>query len=188
MPKSRSATCVKAAFAGGFHKAGYFLFVGRREIERFIEFSSAGQLGALWAQAGVVGDLTKAHVMESGDPYGAFLRDIVKRFADFRVGPPLRDTEVARGAHGAWNAQTEVAVRKEDSSAIFRYEWVVVSDFSPDRVDFFTGPRGEQDKCDFSLFEFRQRFFRACKRIRARIDQGAFQGCKDQMARGKQDV
>ncbi len=188
MPESRATPRVETTFACGFHKPGYSLIVSGSEIERFVEFPGAGQFGAARAQAGIVGNLTKAHVMEAGDPNGAFLRDLVERLADFRVRPALRDAEIARRPHGARNAQTKVTIRKEDPSAIFRDEWVVVPHLSPDGFDFLPGARREQNKCDFSPFEFRQGFFRACKRIGARVDQGAFEGGKDQMARGKQDV
>ena len=39
---------------------------------------------------------------------------------------------------------------------------------------------------NFSPVELGQGFFRSGKGIRARIDQSAFQGSKDQMTRGKQ--
>src|SRR5580704_7558133 len=188
MPESLAAPGVETAFARGFHKSGYGLFVSGSEIERFIEFAGARQFGAARAQARIVGNLTKAHVMKAGDPDGAFLGDVVERLADFRVRPSLRDAQVARRAHGARNPQTEVAVRKEDPSAIFRDEWVVVPQLSPDGIDFLAGTRSEQNPGDFSPFELRQGFFRACKGIRVGIDQGAFKGCKDQMTRGEQDV
>ena len=188
MPESLAAPRVETAFARGFHKPGYGLVVRGSEIERFVEFPGAGQFGAARAQAGIVGNLAKAHVMEAGDPHGAFLRDIVERLADLRVRPALGDAEIARRAHRARNPQTKVAIRKEDPSAIFRDEWVVVPHLSADGFDFLSGARREQNERDFSPFEFRQGFFRACKRIRARIDQGAFERGKDQMTRGKQDA
>ena len=86
----------------------------------------------------------------------------------------------------ARNPQAEVAVRKEDPAAIFRNEWMVMPHLAPDRIDFLACARGEQNEGDFSPIEFRQGFFRARKGIRARIDQRAFEGCKDQMTRGKQ--
>ena len=188
MPESRAAPRVETACARGFHKPGYGLIVSGSEIEWFVEFTGARQLGAARAQAGIICNLTKAHVMEAGDPNGAFLRDIVERLADFRVRPALRDAEIARHAHSTRNPQTKVAIRKEDPSAIFCDEWVVVPQLLPQRFDFFSSARREQDECDFSPFEFRQGFFRARKRFRARIDQGAFQRGKDQMTRGKQDA
>ena len=188
VPENRAAPRVKTSFACCFHKPGYGLIVRGSEIERFVEFTGARQLRVARAQASIVGNLTKAHVMEAGDPNGAFLRDIVERLADFRVRPALRDAEIARHAHGARNPQTKVAIGKEDPSAIFRDEWVVVPHLSPDGFDFLSGARSEQNECDFSPVEFRQGFFRACKRIRVRIDQGAFERGKDQMTRGKQDA
>ena len=188
MPERRATPRVETARARGFHKPGYGVIVSGSEIERFVEFTGARQFGALRAKAGIVGNLAKAHVMEAGDPNGAFLRDLVERLADFRVRPTLRDAEIARCAHGARNSQTKVAIGKKDPSAVFRDEWVVVSHLSPDGIDFLTGARGEQNECDFSPVEFRQCFFRACKRIRVRIDQSAFERGKDQMTRGKQDA
>ena len=188
MPESRAAPRVETARARGFHKPGDGLVIRGSEIERLVEFAGARQFGAARAQAGIVGNLAQAHVMEAGDPDGAFLRDFVERLADFRVRPPLRDAEIARRAHGARNPQAEVAVRKEDPSAIFRDEWVVVPHLAADGIDFLSRARGEQNEGDFSPFEFRQGFFRACKGIRARIDQCAFEGGKDQMTRGKQDA
>jgi len=188
MPESRAASRVETAFPCSFHKPGYGLIVRGSEIEGFVEFPGARQFGVARAEAGIVGNLTKAHVMETGDPHGAFLRDIVKRLADFCIWPALRDAEIARCAHGARNPQTKVAVRKEYPSAIFRNERVVVPQLSPEGLDLLPGARREQNERDFSSVEFRQGFFRAGKRIRARIDQGAFQCGKDQMTRGKQDA
>src|SRR5271169_4056747 len=130
MPESRATPGVESAFACGFHKPGYGLFVSGCEIERFVEFPGAGQLGAARAQAGIVGDLTKAHVMEARDPNGAFLRDFVERLADLRVRPAQRDAEIACRPHGARYPQAKVAIRKEDPPAIFRDEWVVVPQLS----------------------------------------------------------
>ena len=188
MPECRAAPRVEPAFPRGCHKSGNGLIVSGSEIERFVEFPGAGQFGAARAHAGVVGDLTKAHVMEACDPDGAFLSNIVERLADFRVRPALRDAEIARRAHRTRNAQTKVAIREEHPSAIFRDEWVVVPHLSPDGFNFLAGAGREQNERDFSPFEFRQGFFRVCKRIRARIDQCAFEGRKDQMTRGKQDA
>ena len=125
--------------------------------------------------------------MEAGDPDGTFLRNIVERLADFRIRLSLRDAEIARRPHHSRNAQAEVAIGKEYPSAIFRDERVVVPHFSPDGFDFLPGARRQQDQCDFSLFEFRQSFFRACIGIRARVEKGAFESGKNQMTRGKQD-
>jgi len=188
VPESRAAPSVEAACACGFHKPGYGLIVSGSEKERFVEFSGARQFGAARAQPGIVGNLTKAHVMETGNANGAFLRDLVKRLADLRVWPALRDAEIARRAYGARNPQAKVAIRKEDPSAVFRDEWVIVPQLSPDGLDFLAGARRKQNVCDFSPFEFRQGLLRACKRIRVRFDQGAFKGAKDQMTRGEQDA
>jgi hypothetical protein len=188
MPKSLAAACVETAFARGLHKAIDGLFVSGSEIERFVEFTGARQLGAAWTQAGIVGNLAKAHVMESGYPDRAILRDFIERLADFCVRAALRDAEIARRAHGTRNPQTEVAIRKEDSPAIFSHEGVVVPELAAQGLDFLPGPRGEQDESNFSPFQFCQSLFRACKRIRVRIDQGAFEGRKDQMMGGKQDT
>ena len=188
MPEGRAAPRVEAARVRRFHKSGDRLLVIGSEVKGFVEFTGAYQLGAARAQAGIVGDLAKAHVVEAGDPHGAFLGNVVERLADFRVRPSLRDAQIARRAHGARNPQTEVAIRKEDPSAIFGDKWMVVAQLSANRIDFLTGARSEQDPGDFSPFELRQGFFRACKGIRVGIDQGAFEGCEDQMTRGEQDV
>jgi len=187
VPKSRAAPRVETAREGGFHKPGDGLVVCGSEIERFVEFPSARQFGVTRAQAGIVGNLAKTHVMEAGDPHGAFLGDFVERLADFRVRASLGDAEIARRAHSARNPQTKIAVRKEDPTAIFRDEGVVVPHLPADGVDFLPGAGREQNEGDFSPLEFRQGFLRARKRIRARIDQGAFESGKDQMTRGKQD-
>src|ERR1700674_5318677 len=136
VPESRAAPRVETASACGFHKPGYGLFVRGSEKERFVEFPSARQLGAARAQAGIVGNLAEAHVMGTGDSNGAFLRDVVERLADFRIRPALCDAEIARRAHGARNPQTKVAIRKEYPSSIFRDEWVIVPQLSPDGIDF----------------------------------------------------
>src|SRR5579863_3396222 len=188
MPKSGTAPRVETLRAGGFHEPGYALIARGSEIERFVEFAGARQLGTARAQAGILGNLTKAHVMESGDSHGAFLRDLVERLADLRIRPALSDAEIARRAHGAWNAQTKVAVRKVDPSAIFRNERVAVPKLSPDGFDFLPGACGQQNVGNFSPLQLRQSFFGACKRIRARINQGAFQRGKNQMARDEQDA
>lgn len=188
MPESRAAPRVKTALARGFHKPGDGLIVSGSKIERFVKFPCARQLGAARAQAGIVCNFAKAHVMEAGDPDGAFLGDLVKRLADFRVRPSLSDAEVARRSHRARNPQAKVAVRKEDPSAIFRNEWMVMPHLAPDRIDFLPCAGGEQNERYFSPIEFRQGFFRARKGIRLRIDERAFEGCKDQMTRGKQDA
>jgi len=155
VPERRAAPRVEAAFARGFHELGYGLIVCGSEIERFIEFTGAREFGALRAQAGIVGNLAEAHVMEAGDPHGAFFGDVVQRLADFRIRPALRDAQIARHAHGARNPQAKVAIRKEDPSAIFRDEWMVVPQLSPDGIDFLPGARGQQYICDFSPVEFR---------------------------------
>ena len=82
----------------------------------------------------------------------------------------------------------EIALRKVDSTASFRNEWVVMAQLSPDGLDFLPSARGEQYECDFSPLQLVQGFFRPRKRIRARIDECAFERCKNQMTRGKQDV
>jgi len=155
MPESRATARVETAFARGFHKPGDGLLVSGSEIERFVEFPGAGQFGAAWAQAGIVGDLAKAHVMKAGNPDGGFLRDLVERLADFRIRSALRHAEIARCPHGTRDPQTKVSIGKEDPSAIFRDEWVIVPNLSPDGFDFFPGARRKQDECDFSAFEFR---------------------------------
>jgi hypothetical protein len=91
MPESVAMPRIETARVGSFHKSSDGLIVSGGEIERFVEFPSAGQFCVAWAQAGIVGNLTKAHVMEAGDPDGAFLGDLIERLADFRVWPPLRD-------------------------------------------------------------------------------------------------
>ena len=179
MPESRAAPRVETPCARGFHKPGYILIARGSEIERFVEFTGARQFGNARSQPGIVGNLAKAHVMEAGNAYGAFLRDVVERFADLRIGQALGDAEIARCADGARNAQAKVAVRKEDPSAIFGNKRVVVPKLSPDGLDFLPGARGQQNVCDFSPVQFRQGLFRACKRIRARIDEGAFQRSKN---------
>ena len=154
----------------GLHKSHYSFFVGGGEIEWFVEFPGAGKFRAARTQAGIFGDLANAHVMEAGNPYGAFLGDLIQRLADFRIRPALRDAEIACRAHSARYPQTEVAVRKENPSAVLRDEGMVVPHLSPDGLDFLPGARREQNECDFSPFEFRQSLFRAGKRIVARID------------------
>ena len=187
MPESRATPSVETAFACGFHKPGYGFIVRGSEVKGFVEFTGAYQLGAARAQAGIVCNFTEAHVMEAGDPHSGFLRDLVQRLADFRVRPALCDAEIARHAHSTGNPQTKVPIRKEYPAAIFRDERMVVPQLSPKGFDFLSGARREQNECDFSALELRQGFFRACKRIRARIDQGSFECGKDQMTRGKQD-
>ena len=188
MPESRTTARVETAFACGFYKPGYRLIVSGSEIKGFVEFPGARQFGAARGQAGIVCNLTEAHVMEAGDPHSGILRDLVERLAHFRVRPALCDAEIARHAYGARNPQTKVAVREKYPSTIFRNERVVVPQLSPEGLDLLPGARREQNERDFSSVEFRQGFFRAGKRIRARIDQGAFQCGKDQMTRGKQDA
>ena len=154
VPESGSAPRVKTAFAGGFHKPRNGLFVRRSKIEWLIEFAGSGQFGAARGQARIVGNLAKAHVMEAGDSDSAFLRDIVERLADFRVRPALRDAEIARRPHDTRNAQTEVSIRKENPSAIFCDERVVVTHFSSNGLDFFPRAGREEDEGNFSLFQF----------------------------------
>ena len=170
VPESLATPSVETAFACGFHKPGYGPIVGGSEIKGFVEFPGAGQFGDARGQAGIVCNFTEAHVMEAGDPHSGFLRDLVERLADFRVRPALCDAEIARHAHSTRNPQTKVAIREENPSAIFRNEGVVVPQLSPEGFDFLPGARREQNECDFSALELRQGFFRACKRIRARID------------------
>src|SRR4029077_20699489 len=164
MPESPAAACVETSFARGLHKAVDGLFVSGSEIEWLVEFTGARQLGAAWTQAGIVGNVAKAHVMESGNPDRASFRYFIERLADFTVWPALRDAEIASGAHGARNLQTEIAIRKEDPPAIFSHEWMVVPELTAQGLDFLPGARGKQDERDFSPFQFRQGLFRACKR------------------------
>jgi len=187
MPESRPTARVETAFTCGFHKPGDGLLVSGSEIKGFVEFPGARQFGDARGHAGIVCNLTEAHVMEAGDPHSGILRNLVERLADFRVRPALCDAEIARHAHSTGNPQTKVAIRKENPAAIFRDKGVVVPQLSPEGFDFLSGARREQNECDFSALKLRQGFFRACKRIRARIDQGSFECGKDQMTRGKQD-
>ena len=126
--------------------------------------------------------------MEAGDPTAHSSAISSSAWKPSAYGLSPRDAEIARGAHGARNPQTEVAIRKEDPTAIFGDEWVVVPHLAADGIDFLAGARSEQNEGDYSPFQFRQGFFRARKRFRARIDQGAFERGKDQMTRGKQDA
>lgn len=188
MPERSAAPRIEASFVRGCHKPCYGLIVSGSEIEGFIEFPGASQFGDARAQTGIVGNLTEVHVMEAGDANGAFLRDLVESLAYFRVRSALRNAQVACRAHCARNAQTEVTVRKEDPSAIFGDERVVVAQLSPDGLDFLAGTRGKQYECDFSPVQFRQGFFGACKGIRAWINDDAFESRKDQMTWGEQEV
>jgi len=103
MPEGRAAPRIETTFVSGFHKPGDGILVSGSEIERFVEFPGAGEFSAARAQAGIVGDLAKAHMMEARDPDSCFLRNLVERLADFRVRLPLRDAEIARCAHSARN-------------------------------------------------------------------------------------
>src|SRR5258708_34483847 len=99
MPKRWATPRVETACARGFHKPGHGVIVRGSEIEGLVEFPGARQFGALRAKAGIVGNLSKAHVMEAGDPNGAFLCDFVERLADFRVRPALCDAGSEPPAH-----------------------------------------------------------------------------------------
>jgi len=102
-------------------------------------------------------------MMESGDTDGAFLRDLIECLADFRVRPSLRNAEVTSRSNRARNPQAKVAVRKVNTSPVFRYERVVVPDLVPNGLDFLPCARSKQNERDFSTFQFRQGFFRTCK-------------------------
>lgn len=161
MPENCSAPRIETPCTCGFHKPGFGLIARGSEIEGFVEFAGAGQFGSARGQAGILGNLAKAHVMETRNPHGAFLRDVVESLADFRIGPALRDAKIARRAHGVRNPQAKVAVGEEDPSAIFCYERVDMPKLSPEGLDLFPCARSQQNEGDFSPFEFRQRFFRA---------------------------
>lgn len=188
VPERRTAPGVETSLPRGLHESGYVFFVAGSEIERFVELARAGELGVSWFRAGIVGNLSQTHMVKPDDSHGTFLGDIVERLADLRIGAPLRDAEIARGAHDTGNLQTEVSVREEDAAAIFRNKGMVMSQLPPDRLNFFAGTRGEQDVGDFSALELGQGFFSAGKGIRAPIDQSAFESGKNEMTRSQQDV
>ena len=186
MPESGSSPRVETALVSCFNEPGYGSIIVGSKIKGFVKLTGARQFSAAWAQACVFSNFTKVHMMEAGDPNGAFLRDFIERLTDFFVRPSQGDAEVARRTHGARNLQTKIPVRKVYSPAIFGDERVAVPQFSPDGLNLLPGPGSEQGERNFSPFEFRQSFFRSCKGIRAQVNEGAFEGGKDEMARGEQ--
>ena len=188
VPEGRPSPRIESARFRSFDKSFDSDIVGRSEKERFVKFARAGKLGRARPQPSIFRNLTKAHMMEARHTDRAFLRNLIKRLADLGVRPSLCNPQVTPDALHPWDLQAEVAIRKEDSAAIFRNEWVIVAKLFADRFNFLARAVREQNVGDFPPVELIKRLFRACKGVRARINQCAFERGKDQMARGKQDI
>jgi len=187
-PERWTTADIEAALARGLDKSRDGLVIRRSEKERLIELAVARKLGVARAQARIPGNFAWAHVVKAGDAHTTFLGNAVKSGADFFVRTALRDAKVPPHARGARNSQIKVAVREEDSAAVFRDKWMGMREFAPYWFDFRTSARREQNKCNMPPVELREGFLRAGKRIRARIDQCAFESAKNEMTRGKQGV
>jgi hypothetical protein len=125
-------------------------------------------------------------VMKAGHANAAFLCDIVQRLAYFRVRPTLRDAEVTRDARDARNAHGEIAVRKVDSASIFGNKRMAVPDFAANGLNLFARAGREENIGNFSPVELIECILGASTRIRARVDQRAFESGEDEVAGSKQ--
>ena len=141
MPEHSTMTGLEAALIRSLHKTSDSWLIGRGEKEGLIVFPAARQFGVANSHSGIVGDLPRAHVMESGDSDASFLGNFVQGFANFLVGLSLRDAQVTSVAHGAGDFDVEVAVRKKYAAARLRDEWMVVLEFPAQRLDLRTRPR-----------------------------------------------
>lgn len=61
-------------------------------------------------------------------------------------------------------------------------------EFSPQRLDLRAGARGKQHQRNLPPIHFGQSFLRAGKQMAMRIQEGAFEGCKDQLPGSEQDA
>ncbi len=186
MPEHPVAARFETLLVCGLDKTCDCRFIGGSKKERFVKFPFACELGIADAHSGIVGDLSRAHMMEACDAYATFLGDLVEGSANLGVGLALRDTQVTAIAHRARDLHVEVAVRKEYPAATFGDERVIMPKVTTHRLDLRASAWADEDKGDVAALKLRQSFFCIGEGSVASVDQCAFQSRKDQMTRSEQ--
>ena len=122
-------------------------------------------------------------MVETGDAYASLLGNIIEGGGDFLIRTSESHTEVASGTLSTRDPEIEISVWKENAAAAFGDEGMAMFKFAAQRLDLRTGARGEQYERNVAPIQFRESFLGPCKRTCMRIEQGAFNGCEDQLAR-----
>jgi hypothetical protein len=125
-------------------------------------------------------------MMEAGDAYASLLGNVIEGGGDFLIRASESHTEVASGTLGTRDPEVKISIRIKYSTAAFGNEGMAMLKLAAQRLDLCAGARGEQYQRNAVPIQLRQGFLSLGKGTGTRIEQGAFKGCEDQMARSEQ--
>ena len=173
MPESPAEGQRCFSFGGFLLESMYGVAVPPGDEERLVEIALFGEGGFARREAGVLRDLAGSHIVEAdnGDSHG--FGNFFEHGECLAVRARQGQTEIARVALDAGNLQVEVAIGNEYSAAVFRDEWMRVTEFPAKGIDFRAGLAGDQNERDAAALDFREGGFRAGPRIVAGVEKSS---------------